>query len=571
MNLLTVKNKIWGFIKSKNIFYALLLLIFFVLDSLHESYPDEFDNILGGWNILHGRLLYIGYFTHHGPFPYFLSAFIEIFSRVNFPKFRIIYALILTAFSLFSVWVIKKSVGKTKNITKFFYFIISLISTYYWFQMLLADTISAFLLIPVFGIVLFKEYKDEAFDLFSTLFCSILIFLTVLSSLTYIYVALIFYAFIFCKNFYIFRSFNFKKALIALGIFISPYLLFVLYLFGTHSFHDYYYDNFVFNESFYIYNYPRPSGSTHINPVRFAVVITHNFVSDFSTLLVQAKDFNFSYPMNITMALGDLTLLIFLLIKKKYKLSLTYFFLLVFSNARSNPLLSAETDYQSAVYIFISLFSIIFVLSQLIENINLNREGGYKFLYGLLFAPIALYSVFSLIFVSNKFFDRYYPKYMGTAPLIYNNPDVAPVLNQILKPTDYYWVGPFEFQNIWYLDTGTPVSKYQILNAGEMRSSDIKSSLISDFENNKPNIVWFDKNFYILGSTPIKDAPEFVDYLDKNYITLYTYRESKYKYISKIPTDRVDLETKLYIPKSNKTDIINRLLQANLIEKVSSK
>ena len=368
-----------------------------------------------------------------------------------------------------------------------------------------------------------------------------------------------------------YNKFNFKKAIIAAVIFIFPYILFGLYLLATNSLKVYYFDNFTFNENYYIYNYPRVNGSTHINPIRFAVVIVHNFISDFSTLIVQARDFNFSYPMNITMALGDLTLLIFFLVKKKYKLALTVFLLYAFANARSNPLTSAETDYQSAVYIFMSLFSIVFVMTQLLESVNISKVSSNKFLYGLLFVPIALYSIFAFIFISKEFSNRYYPKYMGTAPLIYNYPDLAPILNQIIKPGDYYWVGPFEFQNLWYIKNGLPASKYQILNAGEMRSERIKQSLISDFEKNKPNIVWFDKNFFILGSTAAKDAPEFVNFLNKNYITLYTYREGNYKYISKIPIDRIDLETKLYIPKANKDEIIKRLLSANLIEKVSAK
>lgn len=569
MNLLIIKDKIWNFSRFKNIFYALLLLAFFILDSLHESYPDEFDNILGGWNILHGRLLYTGYFTHHGPFPYFLASFIEIFSRVNFVRFRIIYGIILTSFSLFSIWSIKKSIGNLGYIFKFFYFLIALISTYYWFQMLLADSISAFLILPVFAVVILKEYKDQTFDFFSTALCSILIFLAVLSSLTYVYVALIFYVFIFWKNLYINKRLNFKKAIFASVIFILPYIFFVLYLFGTNSLKTYYYDNFTFNEKYYIYNYPGIN-SAHINPIRFAVVIIHNFISNFSTLIVQAKDFNFSYPINITLAIGDLTLLIFLLIKKKYKLSLTIFLLFAFANARSNPLTSAETDYQSAVYIFISLFSIVFVISELLESINTSKTSSNKFLYSLLFIPVVLYGVFAFIFISNKFSNRYYPKYMGTAPLIYNYPDLAPVLNQIIKSSDYYWIGPFEFQNIWYIKNGIPASKYQILNAGEMKSSKIKQSLISDFKKNKPNIVWFDKDFFILGSNAVNNAPEFVDFLNSNYITLYKYREGNYKYISKIPIGRIDLETKLYIPKINKNEIIQRLLDSNLIEKVKA-
>ena len=71
-------------IKKKKFWILSLFVLFtaaiFILDAFHESYPDEFDNISGGWLILHGTLIYKNFFTHHGPFPYFLSSFLEIFS-----------------------------------------------------------------------------------------------------------------------------------------------------------------------------------------------------------------------------------------------------------------------------------------------------------------------------------------------------------------------------------------------------------------------------------------------------------------------------------------------------------
>ncbi len=79
-------------------------------------------------------------------------------------------------------------------------------------------------------------------------------------------------------------------------------------------------NQFTFNEQYYIYNYPRPPDSTHINPVRYAIVIAHDVLTDFFTLAIQIKDFNFNFPYNITLLVGNLALIIFLLSKRNYYL-----------------------------------------------------------------------------------------------------------------------------------------------------------------------------------------------------------------------------------------------------------
>ena len=145
-------------------------------------------------------------------------------------------------------------------------------------------------------------------------------------------------------------------------IVLFPYLLFLIYLLITGSIGDFFYHAVTFNQQFYIYNYPKPEGQTFINPVRFAIVIAQDFHSNFSSLLIQARSFNFQFPFNITLAVANTGLILFLLIKRKFMLAFFVLYWMIFSNARSNPLNSKATDYQSAVYMVASLFNICFVL-----------------------------------------------------------------------------------------------------------------------------------------------------------------------------------------------------------------
>src|SRR5438874_1629943 len=120
--------------------YVIGIFILFYLNALHESYPDEFDNLAGGWEILHGTLLYKGYFTHHGPVPYFLAAVLEIFSGQSFVHFRIAYAIFLAIIFLLGYLFLKRQLGwEPVRYLPFYIFLFGLWSTFYWSHMLLAD------------------------------------------------------------------------------------------------------------------------------------------------------------------------------------------------------------------------------------------------------------------------------------------------------------------------------------------------------------------------------------------------------------------------------------------------
>ena len=120
-----VKQYWLHFIREKHYFavlFVLVMLAIFLINSVHESYPDEFDNILGGWYILHGRLIYTGFFTHHGPIAYFIAALVEIFSGRSFVRFRLVYAVFLLAYFLWTYLFLNKRVGTIKS-RPYLYFI----------------------------------------------------------------------------------------------------------------------------------------------------------------------------------------------------------------------------------------------------------------------------------------------------------------------------------------------------------------------------------------------------------------------------------------------------------------
>lgn len=581
MNLLTSLRKVFGknpkdvasYLLDKNRLLVFLFLFFitaiFLVNGLHESYPDEFDNIMGGWYSLHGKLIYRDWFTHHGPVAYWVASFIEIFSGQSFVRFRIIYSLFLVVLTFGGYVYLKRSLGFEK--TKFYLAFISILSiaaTYFWAHMLLADSLSGFLLIPVFGLILLKSYYGIELSIRDFIFISAVTSMAILSSLTYayliggIYIAVILMFFFFPKR----KVFLNKNNIKPFVIIAAPFLIFFIYLIITGSLQDYLYQAISFNQKFYIYNYPRPEGTTFINPIRFAIVIAQEFHNNFSSLLIQVKDFAFTFPFNITLAVVNASFLIFLILKKKYALVLFVLFCFIYSNGRSNPWTSKETDYQSAVYIMISLFNMALLIPLLYEDLKKDLDYPKKLILSAIFVLVCIYSFFNGAFLLRKFSYKAYNKYMGSEAMIYDRPKIAPIINSIVDKDEYALIGPFEFEELFYMNVKVP-TKYQILIPGFGKSPEIQKDMLSELSKNKPKVIYFDKRYFILGSSPEMHGKFFLGFLDKNYITLLDYDDGVNKYRSKIPIDgKLDLETKLFIDKEKVTEVIEKMLQQNLIE-----
>ena len=155
---------------------------------------------------------------------------------------------------------------------------------------------------------------------------------------------------------------------------------------------------------------------------------------------------------------------------------------------------------------------------------------------------------------------------MGTQPLIYDRPLVAPVINSVVSQNDYMWIGPFAFEELFFANGNIP-SKYQILIPDMGESQKVQTEMLSDFQAHKPKIIYFDKEFFILGKAPETYGKFFLNFLNANYITLYDYQEKNTKYVSVAPvTLQLDLEKKLYIRKDVTKEVIQKLIQNNYIK-----
>lgn len=545
--------------------FFLVLVSIALSNTLHEKYPDEFDNLLGGRYISEGKMIYRDFFTHHGPVPYFITAALIPFTGLSFVNIRLAYAFLLIAVFIYYFSYLNK---KDNQISKLFLIFIPLwliSSVYFWGHMILADNIAAIAFIPVYVLLLISMYKNINLRLPDIILLSITIAIAQLSSLSYTYLSLLCYLAI--GVLLLIQAPKIKQLFKFALILAAPYLVFLLYLITTGSLSHYYQQNIQFNSQYYIYNYPRAEGSTLINPVRYAIVISYNYIKNTHPLLTNIPRMDLYYPFNTTLAFVNAALIIFMLCKKKWHIAAFLFFALAFMNARSSPVDSGERDYQSAVYITISLFNMLFVIHLLAKDLNESAKlNAQKIIFTALFLITSILTVFTSIFIFRKWADFSYLKYMGQYPIIYDRPTLAPIINAVVSDNEYMWIGPFDFEDLFYAKGKLP-SKYHILLPA-MAKNGMAQQLQADIEQKQPKIIIYDWHLFVLGNAPIDYASEFTDYLNNNYIRLLTYQDQNgTQYVSTQPIEfRRDVEAKMYINPEHIDQVVSDLLNAGIIK-----
>ncbi len=571
LDSMTVRvKKIYRLIRQHKglvVFFGVILLLSLV-NTVHESFPDEYDNILGGYYITNGILPNIGFFTHHNIGAYFLAAVNTIFTQQSFVWFRILFAFEAWIGIVLTYLLFRRAFGNEKS--RFYLLYVAIVfvgSTYWWGQMFLSETLVSYLIVPVYGLVLLKSFYGKEWTLKDLILVSILTFISFSISLTYIYVFLIIYPLV--LGLYVFglkKKLDFRRISLAVLIMGLPYAIFGLYLLLTNSYEEFYYQQYFYNFNYYIYNFPEVAGERSTNPARYAVSTAYQTLNGFYGLLIQVKDFNLEYPFNVSLLLGNLLAIIYLVIKKKYWLAGLVFLVVIFTNTRSEPLNIKETDFHATVFIAVSFFNLVWASFEAARDLN-KRNLSYLsgVVMSILFVIVWIYAAFSLALLSDKFAEKVYLKYMGQQPLIYDRPEVAPILNKITTKDDFVWVGPFAFHELLYVEGRNP-SKYHWFLPQSEAFSRFKEGIINDLDLRRPKVIVFEKGYTNFGKRAEEWNYPIVQFLDKNYFGFEQL--SSLGYVSKAPkAEHFDFVQTYYFDNQRREEIINELLKNGLIEK----
>lgn len=549
-------------IKLTAVFLGLAVMV--LIGQIHFFYPDELENILGGRYIIEGRLPYIGFFTHHNPFAYFFSVPLYLLSGQSFVKFRLLLGLVYIGMMAGLYLWIKRRLGvEIGKITLIWLVFVVVGATYWWGQMLLADSLSSYLIVVPVMLLFWLIWKKESLKRNDLWLISVLAAFALLTTFTLLYLVLTVYIF---TIIYYFKTSPVKlwskETLKVGGILALPYLIFMVYLIVTGSLEEYYYQSILFNTQYYA---TLPGGVSVKNPLRVIIVLFYQFFVNFKTILVMVKDLNFGSPFAQTMALSNAILFLYCFIEKKYFLAVFVWLALTFGIVRSNPYTTAETDYQGMAYHLISIFNGLVALNFLWKVLKEKTFDGKFLLYGGGFPLLSLYFLFFGLHLSDKYLEKAYQKYMGTQSLIYDRPSVAFTLNRLLDKNDYYFLGPFDFENHFYTRAKL-ASKYIVVIPAMSHSEKIQKEMLTDLQNNKPKVVVYDTEMRVFGDKP---GSYVVSFLNDNYFNLEHLGAPciNFKAATKW-YGTYDFERHFFFRNENQQEMIAKLSEQRLIEPV---
>lgn len=548
-------------LRKNYLFWIFLLLGLIILtNQIHEAYPDEFENILGGRYLLSLRFPYSGFFTHHNPGAFFLSAVVYLVSGASFVRFRILLGIFFLISYIAFYFFIKKRFGAVESkLLIFFYIFITFGATFDWGHMLLADSLSAYLLIPSYIICLLLALRHKALTKTDLWVISILTFSSILTTLTQSYASLVIYFFVFIWNLK-HKSIPWKNFSL---IILSPFLFFLIYLLITGSILEYYRQAIDFNISYYIH---LPDGVSSKNPLRIGIVFLVKFFENFKSALLQVKDFNLGSPFTHSLALSNTALIAYLILKRRFYLIAFVWVFLSFINSRGDPYKTSETDYQAIAYHFGSIFNGLLAMFLLWKEAQQNEYATKKFLVNALILLLGIYQVALFFLFFDKWLDKTYKKYMGTLPLIYDRPSIANVINDLLAKNEYYYIAPFDFENQIYIKS-KPASKYIVILPGMDQSPRIQNEILIEVKKNRPKIIVFNTELSVYQAYP---GRFFVDYLKQEYANLAQLGvpcegyQSKQKWYGDY-----DFERHLFLDKNQKDAVWKLLIEKGYLYPIS--
>ncbi len=539
---------------------AMLILssLFFLALTLYVSYPDEFVNLLGARTIVQGKIPYKDFFDHHMPGAWYLGAVIMLISGKSFVLFRILWAVLQILFLFLIGRIIRKDNPELYKYYLFFLITYPLISVYFWTHLFLADSIATLIAAGILWILLNESLKKTP-EIKNIKILIGLNFALIFTSLTFVYFALAVYLWTGILFFKIpsWRKY-FKKTAIFL---ISPFLIYALYLFITDSYKEFWFYNFTYNTQLYI-DIPNYTRGRFFNPIKMAFTLLFNFYDRFLPALRRFGGLDFHFPVIQTSSFAVFTLFLLLLTKHK-KYAFLFLLLIGFSAPRSSITELKVADYQSGVFIASALVSFFYAI-YLIKKSKV-KDYLEKTIYAAGYLILFSYGIFTFAFAAKDAYEKLFFIYTQKMPRIYDFDYAAAFIDEILQPDEYFWIGPYEPNRVFFVKKARLPGKFPTLLPQFRENERIKSEFLQQFEKNPPKIIIF-KHEASIFMTP---APEFgkffLEYLASGYTRISEIQGVK---VLKSPSE-FNLKDDLYIYKKDQAEILQRLENKGYIQQDS--
>ncbi|NTU73816.1 hypothetical protein HGB07_06675, partial [Candidatus Roizmanbacteria bacterium] len=499
---------------------------------------------------LGGGIPYRDFFDHHLPFAWYFAAILLKLSFGSYIGFRFLWALIafLSLLSL-GVW-IRRTLPDLYKYFLVFAVLYPLMGVYFWFHLYLADSLAVLFLSLSFWILIVETMLAKR-SLKVLGIASFFTFSMIFSSLTYVYLGGVFYAWMFYLT-----GWKPRQLIKLLAITLVPYFVFLLFLVLTGSWDEFYFSNVVYNTVHYI-SMPNFERGVHFNPVKFAVTLFYNFYSNYVPLLMKIKEVNMYLPIGVLGGIGTLSLCV-LLFARNVPLGFLYFAALSFSAPRSNVQLANETDYQMSVFLVFGFISALVAL-YLLQKVKTHNIFIYDSRRVVQLA-LAFLLVFSVIPLAKNTYDKFYMRYTQKMPSIKDYSYASQFIDNLVG-NNYFWYGPYEPDNEFFVKTARLPGKYPTLLPQFSEDEYMKTDFISQFEAHPPEIIIYKHDSSIFMRPALQFGKFFLDWMNDKYTSVENIKGVT---VLRSPSE-FNLGSDLYLLNKDESKLLQKLRDQSYI------
>ena len=459
----------------------------FIFNAPYFNFVDEADNLLGGQWLTHGGTLYVNYFSHHMPLPYFVAAPYFLLFGAKVIAVKVAFGITMAAWLL----LMSRHLHKYYSIAFFSLFTLLVASTQIitWTHMLLAETFVAFA--PPHAMILLITGSKRLTPMKDVFVFSILGAIPVLSSLSFAPISIVIYAIGLYALFFTDYSpktlrLRIRQIFVAAFVFILPYLLFLAYMAATHSLSELHTQALDFNTHYYSQFSPDAPRNTVDGIARVA--------EGTATGLIYALTFSkvLTIPLLAFLATSATILsLVFLFRKKSYETAIAFALLFFFGASREGFGHLFGSGSNPRISITITLIWFLLVCLVIYEYKKQKARSQYDIVtYILLLVTLGYIALVSMQALAHA--TRDYATHNKTAlasPSLEKEPTWIPnIINTVNKDDQYYVIEPFDFSNQLYVHS-KPATKYRFIAPWHAACSKCVQDVISDIKTNKPNVI----------------------------------------------------------------------------------
>lgn len=146
-------------------------------------------------------------------------------------------------------------------------------------------------------------------------------------------------------------------------------------------------------------------------------------------------------------------------------------------------------------------------------------------------------------------------------PGIYDVAYSASFIDEILEKGDYFWIGPYEPNEAFFVKKAQLPGKYPTLLPQFREDDYFKNDFLSQFENNPPGIIIYKHEASIFMTPAMEFGAFFVDWMKDKYISIENIKGIK---VLKGPSS-FNFNTDLYLRIDKKDALLQKLQEKGYI------